>query len=297
MLRLEHRRWDTGDSVYVTHDSRSGLTGGIASGKSTISKEMETRGAVVLDADKVGHEVYLPGTEGFNAVRAAFGDRVVGADGEIDRRVLGSIVFGDPADRKRLEGIVWPVMKEIMRRKLDALRGTGTELVVLEAADVVYNVLAATANPENPSEVNVTQPSDTLTAEADAKGAFNGLFLGLGAVALLVGAIGVANIMIISVLERRSEIGLAPRPRRHQNPDPPAVPQRSDPPRPARRRRRHRRRRARHHDGYTKHWTTVIPTLAWGGGIAAAILIGAVAGLLPAIRAARLAPTDALRTA
>src|SRR6516162_4811487 len=72
----------------------------------------------------------------------------------------------------------------------------------------VQSVLAQTANPENPNEVDVSQPSSVLTAEADAKGAFNGLFLGLGAVALLVGAVGVANIMIISVLERRSEIGL-----------------------------------------------------------------------------------------
>ena len=69
-------------------------------------------------------------------------------------------------------------------------------------------MLAATADPEAPNEVNVSQPSATLTARADAQGAFNGLFLGLGAVALLVGAVGVANIMVISVLERRSEIGL-----------------------------------------------------------------------------------------
>ena len=72
----------------------------------------------------------------------------------------------------------------------------------------VDSLLAATANPENPSQVNVSQPSSALVAQADAKSALNGLFLGLGAVALLVGAVGVANIMIISVLERRSEIGL-----------------------------------------------------------------------------------------
>jgi putative ABC transport system permease protein len=66
----------------------------------------------------------------------------------------------------------------------------------------------AVLDPEAPNEVNVSQPSATLTARADAQGAFNGLFLGLGAVALLVGAVGVANIMVISVLERRSEIGL-----------------------------------------------------------------------------------------
>ena len=77
-----------------------------------------------------------------------------------------------------------------------------------DRVNAVDNLLAATANPENPSEVNVSQPSSALVAQADAKSALNGLFLGLGAVALLVGAVGVANIMIISVLERRSEIGL-----------------------------------------------------------------------------------------
>ena len=179
--------------------------------------------------------------------------------------------------------------------------GNPTEIYVRAQTDqttAVYNVLAATANPENPSEVNVTQPSSTLTAEADAKGAFNGLFLGLGAVALLVGAIGVANIMIISVLERRSEIGL-------------------------RRALGATRAQIRMQFlteaillallggaagigagalattvyAHTKHWTTVIPTAAWAGGIGAAILIGAIAGILPAIRASRLSPTDALRTA
>jgi putative ABC transport system permease protein len=72
----------------------------------------------------------------------------------------------------------------------------------------VQAVLAATANPESPDEVSVSQPSDALTARAAAQGALNSLFLGLGAVSLLVGAVGVANIMLIGVLERRSEIGL-----------------------------------------------------------------------------------------
>ena len=179
--------------------------------------------------------------------------------------------------------------------------GNPTEIYVraeTTQVNAVYNVLASTANPENPSEVDVTQPSSTLVAEADTKGAFNGLFLGLGAIALLVGAIGVANIMIISVLERRSEIGL---------------------------RRALGATKAQIRTqflteaillaliggatgigagalataiyAHSKHWTTVIPALAWGGGIGAAILIGAVAGIVPAIRAARLSPTDALRTA
>jgi putative ABC transport system permease protein len=161
----------------------------------------------------------------------------------------------------------------------------------------VQSVLAATANPQAPNEVQVSQPSDALTARAAAESALNSLFLGLGAVSLLVGAVGVGNIMLIGVLERRSEIGL--------------------------------RRALGATKGQirgqflseaillsllggavgvtagalatvvyasTKDWTVVIPTIAWTGGLGAAILIGAAAGLLPAIRAARMSPTDALRT-
>ena len=159
------------------------------------------------------------------------------------------------------------------------------------------NLLAAQANPENPEEVAVSQPSSALTAQADAQGAFNTLFLGLGAVALLVGAVGVANIMVISVLERRSEIGL----RRALGAT-----------------KGHIRTQflseaillalaggaAGVAAGATataiyaraKGWAIVIPAQAWAGGLAAAILIGAAAGLLPALRAARLSPTQALWT-
>jgi putative ABC transport system permease protein len=161
--------------------------------------------------------------------------------------------------------------------------------------NTVYSLLANQADPEDPSGVNVSQPSSALVAQADAKGAFNTLFLGLGAVALLVGAIGVANIMVISVLERRSEIGL----RRALGAT-----------------RGHIRTQflaeaitlallggtagiingaaATASYAHAKGWATVIPTDAWAGGLAAAILIGALAGLLPAIRAARLSPTEAL---
>ena len=165
------------------------------------------------------------------------------------------------------------------------------------ATTAVDNLLGYQANPENPNQVTVSQPSEALTAQADAKSALGTLFLGLGAVALLVGAIGVANIMVISVLERRSEIGL---------------------------------RRAL---GATRgqiraqflaeaillslaggiagvatgvaataiyargnRELLVIPAEAWAGGLAAAVVIGAAAGLLPAIRAARLSPTQALWT-
>jgi putative ABC transport system permease protein len=161
----------------------------------------------------------------------------------------------------------------------------------------VQSLLASTANPRAPNEVNVSQPSDVLTARAAAAGAFDSLFLGLGVVALIVGAVGVANIMIISVLERRSEIGL--------------------------------RRALGATQGQirtqfltesillaliggvvgvlagaaatavyanSKHWAVVIPVEAWVGGIASAILIGAFAGLMPAVRASRMPPTVALRT-
>ncbi|NYI40062.1 ABC transporter permease [Demequina lutea] len=163
--------------------------------------------------------------------------------------------------------------------------------------DNVQSVLAATANPEHPENVQVTRPSDALEAQKAANNAFTALFLGLGAVALLVGGVGIANVMIMGVVERRAEIGL---------------------------RRALGATRGHIRDQFlieslmlaglggvagvalgalatfvyatSQGWQTVIPPIAIAGGLGGALVIGAVAGLYPAMRAAALAPTEALRS-
>ena len=114
-----------------------GLTGGIASGKSAVSAMLATRGALVIDADKVGHEAYAPGSGCYNAVIDAFGRDIVAEDGSIDRKALGGKVFGEPAQRRRLEGIVWPWMRETMQGRFAKLREAGEPIVVLEAAVLI----------------------------------------------------------------------------------------------------------------------------------------------------------------
>lgn len=164
-----------------------------------------------------------------------------------------------------------------------------------DQVDRVHDLLAATANPADPIGVTVGRPSDALVAQAAAKSALNSLFLGLGAVSLLVGAIGVGNVMLIGVLERRSEIGL----RRALGAT-----------------RGHIRVQFLSEAmllallgggvgvalgaattavyAHRQQWATVIPALGWAGGLASALVIGALAGLLPAVRAARMSPTQAL---
>ncbi len=110
-----------------------GLTGGIASGKSTAARHLGERGATVIDADKLGHRAYDPGTPGFDKVVAAFGDEVVG-DGRIDRRALGGKVFGDPAQLKRLTDIVWPEILDLAKADIGAAKARGETIVILEAA-------------------------------------------------------------------------------------------------------------------------------------------------------------------
>jgi putative ABC transport system permease protein len=162
----------------------------------------------------------------------------------------------------------------------------------------VSGVLARTANPAHPEEVDVSRPSDAIEARAAARSAFTSLLLGLGAVALLVGGVGIANVMVISVIERRSEIGL-----------------------------RRSLGATQRHIGIqfvaeslllsiaggvagvalgtlvagayasSRGWEVVLPPAVLAGGVGVALAVGAIAGLYPALRAARLAPVDALRSA
>ena len=208
--------------------------------------------------------------------------------------ILDPLPLSPEIDRAALIGL--PVAKELF-----GATGSPTTIYVRAAdaaIDDVRAVLAATANPANPEEVTVSRPSEAIAARAAAASSFTALFLGLGAVALLVGGLGIANVMLMAALERRSEIGL---------------------------------RRAlgatRGHIvgqfltealllagtggvlgvalgsivsiGYanSQGWLVSLPIVGIIGGVGMAVVIGAVAGIYPAVRAALTPPTDALRTA
>lgn len=111
-----------------------GLTGGIGSGKTTVSQTLTELGAVIIDADKVGHEAYQPGTNIWQELVKTFGKQVLAADNTIDRKKLGAIVFGNPEELKRLNGIVHPRMFEMIKKRIEELRRKGTKVVVLDAA-------------------------------------------------------------------------------------------------------------------------------------------------------------------
>jgi putative ABC transport system permease protein len=205
--------------------------------------------------------------------------------------ILDPVPLAPELDSAALVG--WPAAKSYL--DFDGHPTTVYTRTADSAVEAVRAVLASTANPQAPNEVKVSRPSDALAARQATNKAFTGLLLGLGAVALLVGGVGVANTMVISVLERRAEIGL---------------------------RRSLGATRGQIRLQFlaeslllsalggvggvvlgiavtsmyatTQTWPTVVPAWAMVGGVAATLFIGAFAGLYPAIRAARLAPTEAL---
>jgi putative ABC transport system permease protein len=231
--------------------------------------------ATQLGIDRIGSQVWLGG-RWFT---------VVG--------ILNPVPLAPELDRAALVGL--PAAKQLFGA--DGAPSTVYVRADPDQVSGVQGVLAATANPEHPNEVQVSRPSDALAAKAAAKSALNALLLGLGGVALLVGGVGIANVMVIGVLERRGEIGL--------------------------------RRALGATSGHIRvqfvveslllallggaggvalgalvtaayatkqHWQVVVPLSGVAGGVGVALGLGALAGLYPAIRAARLAPTDALRT-
>jgi phosphopantetheine adenylyltransferase/dephospho-CoA kinase len=115
-----------------------GLTGGIAAGKSTVASELARRGARVVDADKLGHRAYEPGTRAHRDVIAAFGPEVRAADGTIDRAALGAKVFGKPAELKRLTDIVWPEIRRLAQAEIDSLAHADPRAVVVLEAAVLF---------------------------------------------------------------------------------------------------------------------------------------------------------------
>jgi putative ABC transport system permease protein len=263
----------------------------------------QTLGAVMvagrwLDAARVEFPVVVLGDRA--AARLGIGPADLGQQVWVGQRwvtvvgILAPVTLASSLDFGLFMG--WPAAARYFN--LDAEITTVFVRANPQHVESVAQLLAGTANPSSPNEVQVSRPSDMLAAKAAADLAFTGLLVGLGAVALLVGGIGVINTMVISVLERRSEIGL----RRSQGAT-----------------RGHIRLQFLSEAlvlsclgggagvvigalvtavySTLQHWPVTVPMWAVAGGMATTLLIGALGGLYPAMRAARLAPTEALVSA
>jgi dephospho-CoA kinase len=114
-----------------------GLTGGVGSGKSTVTQYLKDLGAVVIDADKVGHETYLPDTPAWKDLVATWGTELLLPNREIDRKKLGAIVFSDPKNLEKLNSIVHPRLRALLEKKIEEHRAQGTKVLVVEAAIMI----------------------------------------------------------------------------------------------------------------------------------------------------------------
>jgi dephospho-CoA kinase len=152
-----------------------GLTGGIGSGKSTVSRFLADLGAVVLDADKIGHEAYQPNTDTWWELVKTFGNRILAEDNTIDRKKLGLIVFGNEQELKRLNAIIHPQITGILKQRIDDYRRKGANIIIIDApvlleadaknlVDEVWVVVAGEVNVIKRATARMGLPEEQIRA-------------------------------------------------------------------------------------------------------------------------------------
>lgn len=147
-----------------------GLTGGIGTGKSEVSRLLNELGAEIIEADKVAHEAYEPGTPGWREVVEAFGEGVLDADGRIDRKTLGGIVFGDEEARERLNGIIHPIVRRLLEERIAKLELEETSVAVIEVPLLVEAIKQQSRWTRMLDEIwVVTAPEDDVVARVRAR--------------------------------------------------------------------------------------------------------------------------------